>query len=86
MNRHDLLGILAIIALAVGCGSRSGKSDAPAEPIPECLSYERAFNRCMGRDAGIASQTAALARTDSERAEMKSLCAINLQRIKEACP
>jgi hypothetical protein len=40
----------------------------------------------MGRDAGISSQTAALAKTPAQRAEMKSLCAINLQRIKEACP
>ncbi len=86
MNRRDLAALLAILALAGGCGSRSGKSDAPAEPIPECQSYERAFNRCMGRDAGIANQTAALAKTDAQRAEMKSLCAINLQRIKEACP
>jgi hypothetical protein len=70
------------LLLAVGCGSRASREEP--KPIAECQSYERALFDCTGRQVSLLSQVAA-AKTTKEREGMQKLCAINLQRIREAC-
>ena len=73
---------LAMTVLVVAC--RAGSGDAP-EPVPECQEYERLYNSCMGQKLAIASQPAALASSEEQRARLKKLCSENLARLKQGC-
>jgi hypothetical protein len=76
---------VVVLLLVAACGgSGSGASDKP-EPIPECVTYQRAVAQCTGRVAAIATQPAALAQSKEERTRLKALCLINTQRLKDAC-
>lgn len=54
-------------------------------PVAECQEYEALFARCMHIDAAIASQPAALARTEADRNHLKEVCSANMNRLKQAC-
>jgi hypothetical protein len=72
------------LAAACACGGKSGRSDAP-EPIPECQQYEQLIGKCMGTHFPLAQASAPVGKSHEEIAQMKKLCTINLQRLKEAC-
>jgi hypothetical protein len=74
------------LGMLVACGSRSSsQTPIPQEPIPECVEYERTFARCNGVDAGILAQPAAIPSTRADRDRLRTLCAVNLDRLKQAC-
>ncbi len=74
---------ILVVALGLGCGARS-HSDGP-EPIAECVQYQQVFEKCMGRTIRIAQNTAAMAKSDTERERLAGLCSLNLRRIQEGC-
>lgn len=78
--------MLVLLAGVAACGSRSSSgATSGLDPIPECEEYERTFARCNGLDAGIMNQSAATPKTPGDRDRLRSLCTINLERLKQAC-
>jgi hypothetical protein len=82
MRSAQALGFVLWAALAAAC--RAGATDQP-EPVAECQAYERAFARCTGIDAPIATQPEALAATDEAREHLKKVCSANLERLMQNC-
>ena len=72
--------VLAILLCACGGKGRDGP-----QPVPECQAYEAAFARCTGTHPTIAEQPAALASSESERAQLRELCMLNMAQLKQAC-
>jgi hypothetical protein len=80
---NRIVGALMFL-VACDCGSRKASSDAP-EPIPECEEYGRALTACLHRDIGFATQAAALPKSDSERARIRTVCKENLRHLPTGC-
>ena len=72
----------SILCLLAACGGHKTSSDEP-EPIPECLQYQEALSVCTGQNLPISHETQVM--PESERAQARKLCAVNLRRIKTAC-
>jgi hypothetical protein len=73
------------LGLAILLSACSGKGRDAPEPVPECQAYEAAFARCTGTRSPIASQPAAMASSEAERAQLKELCVLNMAQLKQAC-
>jgi hypothetical protein len=79
---------LVIYVLLSACSSRSGAAtDGPVEPQPiaECVAYEKALSRCTGRDASVAGPALKGVTSEADRAYLRDLCALNLQRLNSSC-
>jgi hypothetical protein len=83
--------LLAMVLLAVlACSGRAGGNGTSAsfdepKPVEECVQYAREMDRCTGQASRIASQPAALAHTEAERATLAAHCGANLNRLRAAC-
>lgn len=71
------------LAAGLGCGGRN--HTFKPEPVAECQEYERALAKCTGHSFPISTQPAALASSEAQREQLRSLCLINLDRINAAC-
>ena len=79
----------ALWVLMTACSSHSssrpgGLPDEP-KPIAECQAYEQALARCSGVDASVAGPALSTVKTEAQRAQLRDLCALNLQRINSTC-
>ena len=81
-KRNALRTLLAMMVLACGC---SGKTHEGPQPVPECQEYEARLVRCTGVKSDIATQPAARASTEAERAQLKDLCLQNIAQLNQTC-
>ena len=79
----SLVSVLAVLALACGCGGKRPSSDA--EPVAECAQFETAMNACFGRHSSVARTPALLPKSDADRERIRAMCSENLERIRIAC-
>jgi len=81
--RNLVVTIAALLALSA-CGG-SWTDDHKVDPIAECDQYDQELAECTGRQAFNANDVVAAAKTPEERSQLRSLCALNLSRLDEAC-
>lgn len=80
--------VLPLLVFVAACSGRSSSpvpADKRPEPVAECVAYERELARCTGVEAGVASQPAAIAKDEADRARLASLCSSNLERLRRSC-
>jgi hypothetical protein len=79
--RQARYGLLALLLLSA---CRAGSPDEP-QRVPECEDYLRALAACHQLDAAALDRTGLLAKSDDDRERLKSVCALNLHRVTQAC-
>ena len=76
-------GVTLILWPLVACGGHKMTSDEP-EPIPRVPAISRSsFGLHIGQNLPISHETQMM--PENERAQARTLCAVNLRRIKIAC-
>lgn len=73
-----------LICALLLCACRAGSPDEP-QRVPECEDYLRALAACHQLDAAALDRTGLLAKSDDDRERLKSVCALNLHRVTQAC-
>jgi hypothetical protein len=75
--------LLALASLLLpACRSSGPPSD---QVVAECREYEVKWAKCTGNRSAIAAQPDLLAKTESDRARLKKVCASNLELLKQGC-